>query len=442
MLGIVSTKFGQLKGVCKQDYTVFRGVPYAKPPVGDLRWKAPVEPDCWDGVRQADRFGTRCMSTVQEPGAFYYKEFFADEDYIPAMSEDGLYLNVWTPAESGEERLPVAFWIHGGAFSGGFGTELEFDGEAFCRQGVILVTINYRLGALGFLAHPELSAEDPDGHSGNYGILDQIAALKWVYENIAAFGGDPGRITVFGQSAGAMSVQTLVSSPLTRGMIAGAILQSGGGYQSLSRDVTLKEMQEIGAGFLAHCGVSSVRELREMDSETISRFSNEYFVECARKGIGGLPFVPCIDGYVLHSGYNAAIESGDIADIPYMLGSTKNDVGATPENPETGPGSMLYEGCINWSRYLEKLGRAPAHVYWFTRAPLGDDAGAFHSAELWYVFGTLHRSWRPKTEADYALSRQMVAHWCSFVKTGNPNGDSLPQWKPCTEQDPFVLELS
>ena len=213
------TKYGQVHGVQKDGYTVFRGVPYAKPPVGEKRFCPPEEPACWEGVYKADHFGCVCPQTEHEPDSFYGKEFYLDPEFGMKQSEDCLYLNIWTPANTVDEKLPVAFWIHGGAFMHGFSHESEFDGAAYCERGVILVAINYRLGAFGFLAHPWLSEESGAGRSGNYAILDQIAALKWVKENIAAFGGDPENITVFGQSAGCMSVQTLVSSPLTENWI-------------------------------------------------------------------------------------------------------------------------------------------------------------------------------------------------------------------------------
>ena len=208
----ITTRYGSIEGLERKGYALFLGVPYAKPPVGALRWHRPLPPEPWEGVREAKAFPNRSMQEIHED-PFYDKEFYDEAAYQTPVSEDSLYLNIWTPAKSAGEKLPVAFWIHGGAFMGGFGHEKEFDGAAYCRRGVILVTVNYRLGSWGFLAHPLLSAEAAaeggPAVSGNYGILDQIAALRWVRENIGAFGGDPENITVFGQSAGGMSVQTL-----------------------------------------------------------------------------------------------------------------------------------------------------------------------------------------------------------------------------------------
>jgi para-nitrobenzyl esterase len=407
--------------------------------VGGLRFKAPVEPDAWNGIRDAKVFGNRSQQGGQQAGSFYGKEFFTDEDFMPELSENSLYLNIWTPAENTDTALPVAFWIHGGAFIGGFGTELEFDGEEYCKRGVILVTINYRLGAFGFLAHPWLTAEA--GHSGNYGIMDQIAALKWVRENIAAFGGDPAQITVYGQSAGSMSVQTILNSPLANGMMSKAILQSAGGYNTgINRDMTQSAMEVIGERFVALSGKGSLDELRAMTAEEMQEVTGKLLAESFGAG-KGLPFAPCLDNYVLCHEYAHAAETGVHPDIPYMIGSTRNDIGVTPELLEKGEKSPLYKGCIGWSHLNERLGRSPSFVYYFTRQLLGDEAGAFHSSELWCMFGTLHRSWRPKVTGDYALSDRMMDYWCNFMKTGDPNGSGRPEWERCSEKNPFVMTL-
>lgn len=434
----ISIKQGVLKGVEKAGYTVFKGVPYAKPPVGGLRWRAPQPPEPWAGEYDAAEFKSICWQPGQELGSFYSKEFYENPDFMPPMDEDCLFLNVWTPAKAADEKLPVAFWIHGGAFMNGFGSELEFDGEAFCRNGVILVTINYRLGAFGFLCHPWLSAEDPRGSSGNYAILDQIAALQWVRENISAFGGDPDRITVFGQSAGSMSVQTLLSSPLTKGMMQGAVMQSASGYgSSFNRDVTMEEAAQRGRRFVGFCGADSLEALRALPAKDILRAFKRLLHDCTKNG-KGLPFSPVIDGYVLTEGYDTVIEKGRLPDIPYMIGSTKHDIGLTKEQQAAGEKGMLYHGCINWSLQNAKQGKRPSYVYYFTRELLGDDAGAFHSAELWYVFHTLQRSWRPKTDGDYKLADEMNRCWCDFAKSGNPNGGGTGDWLPYTEETPFI----
>ena len=438
---IVYTNYGALVGTEHDGFSTFLGVPYAQPPVGDLRWKAPQPLQSWEGEREATVFAHRAWQTVQqEPkdgqGINYAKEFYADPDYLPPMDEDCLYLNIWTPAASAEEKLPIALWIHGGAFLNGYGSEIEFDGEAFAKRGVILVTINYRLGVFGFLSHPELRAEDPDGHCGNYGILDQIAALRWVYENISAFGGDPERITIFGQSAGAMSVQTLLSSPLTKGMIAGAILQSGGGYRGgFSSNRTMEQAEALGNEYLRICGANSIAEMRRLPPQKLMDKLPELMGVSFGMGLG-LPCSPVLDGYLLTEEYDTVIEKGHHPDIPYMLGSCRDDMMVTPGTD--GHDSPIYLGCVNWSLQTQSLGRPAAYVYQFARRLPGDDAGAFHSAELWYVFHTLSRCWRPMSEADEELSMRMCDYWCNFVKTGDPNGIGLPQWKPCASDLPYV----
>ncbi|MCI5648211.1 MAG: carboxylesterase family protein [Fusicatenibacter sp.] len=431
------TKQGWVRGQDQGTYTVFRGIPYAKPPVGELRFCAPEEPDTYEGIYEADHFRAACPQERHDPESFYGKEFHLDPAFDAEQSEDCLYLNIWTPAEKKEEKLPVAFWIHGGAFLHGYSHEMEFDGKEYCRRGVILVSINYRVGAFGFLAHPWLSAENEQGISGNYGILDQIAALSWVRNNIESFGGDPENITVFGQSAGAMSVQTLVSSPLTKDWISKAILQSGGGYHNGFRvSVPLAEAEKTGEEFVRRCNLSDPEQLRSISSEELLenqiRMMQEY---------GTLFFTPNIDGVLLSDDLDHLLEQGSVRDIPYLIGSTKNDIGVMPKSGETEEYGSLYKGCTAWSEKQEELGRKPSYVYYFTRELQGDDAGAFHSSELWYMFGTLVRSWRPKSDGDYRLSVQMLDAWTNFMKTGDPNGEGVPQWRPCRREDPYVQIL-
>lgn len=252
----VTTKQGAVKGFCSEDKqtVVFRGVPYAQPPVGDLRFRRPQEHEPWEGVRDCTRFSAVCPQADLRGMDLYGKEFYDGEEVV--MNEDCLYLNIWTPAGSTEKSgLPVLFWIHGGAFMHGHGSEKEFDGEGFAKKGVILVTINYRVNAFGFFAHPDLEAENAERVSGNYGILDQIFALRWVRENIAAFGGDPEKITIFGQSAGCMSVQTIISSPLSAGMVRGAVLQSGGGIRALHETPKKEQLWETSKKLMEHLNV-------------------------------------------------------------------------------------------------------------------------------------------------------------------------------------------
>lgn len=438
---IIETKKGKISGVDKGNYTIYMGVPYAKPPVKELRFKAPEPLDSWDGVFEANRFNDACMQELSINDPLYGPEFYSDKEWIRAQSEDCLYLNIWVPNNAKDKKLPVAFWIHGGAFLSGYATEKEFDGEAYCKKGVILVSVEYRCNIFGFLAHPLLTKESPDHTSGNYGILDQIAALRWVYDNIECFGGDPDNITVFGQSAGAMSVQTLISSPLTDGMIAKAIMQSGGGYKGgLSTDMLLSKQEQYGEIFMEVAGISTLEELRAMDADKILSLLGP-FMGRVFPIAKGLFLAPVIDQHLLTDGYDSLIEKGQIKDIPYLLGSTKNDITVTDDMLKNGTFSPVYTGCISMSKKLEELGRKPAYVYYFAHDLPGDDAGAFHSSELWYMFGTLDRCWRPFTKADHDLSDKMIDYWTNFMKTGNPNSEGDETWRPCTCEDEFVLVL-
>lgn len=439
-LRTVSTLYGKIAGIEKTGYTVFKGIPYAKPPAGELRWRAPRKPEPWTGIYQADRFPCRSMQEdVEMP--FYDREFYSSPEYAAASSEDSLYLNIWTPAEHTDEGLPVVFWIHGGAFMGGYGSEMEFDGEQYCREKVILVTVNYRLNIFGFLAHPWFCEENSRHTAGNYGILDQIAALTWVRDNIRFFGGDPDNITVTGQSAGAMSVETLICSPLTDHMIAKAVMQSGGGYDNGMNDrLTLSEALEYGKLFVEMTGAETPEELRAKTPDELYQTLGSFMKIMMEQG-KGLIFKPVIDGYVLEQFYDELIEQGRVKKIPYLLGSNKNDIFVDKKEADAGIKSRLYKGCLAFSHKLERAGHRPAYVYYFKRDLPGDDAGAFHSAELWYTFGTLKRCWRPMTEADEALSRRMAACWARFARTGNPNPEGEESWKPCSLEEPFVMEF-
>ena len=432
---MVQTKYGRIEGVDCGSHLEYRGIPYAKAPVGELRWRAPQPPEPFNGTYQATRFPCKAMQKTNAVPP-YDKDFYDDPAYLRPVSEDCLYLNIWAP--KGASGCPVALWIHGGAFLHGSSSEKEFDGAAYCRRGIVFVSIQYRCNVFGYLAHPWLSAES--GVSGNYGALDQLAALRWVYENIAAFGGDPDNITLFGQSAGAMSVQTLVCSPLAVGMVKKAILQSGGGYGlSLLRDIPLQEQEGYGELFAEVLGAHSLAELRARPAEELLAATGPFF-ERAMPKAGGLFLTPVIDGHLLTGGYQELMDAGKLLDIPYLLGSTKNDI-LVPPQAAGREESPLHRGCIAFSRKLEELGRAPAYVYYFQRELPGDDLGAWHSSELWYMMGTLDRCWRPWTPEDYALSERMLDYWANFMKTGDPNGGGLPDWRPCAKAEPFVQEF-
>ena len=433
---MVETAYGKIIGTDMGDYVEYRGIPYARPPIGELRWKAPQKPEAFDGVYSAVSFRNKCIQ-AEGSGPPWDRDFYDDPSYDRPMSEDCLYLHIWAPKDG--KDCPVAFWLHGGAFLGGWASEKEFDGAAYCRRGIIFVSVEYRCNVFGYLAHPWLTTES--GRSGNYGTLDQIAALDWVYENIACFGGNPDNITVFGQSAGAMSVQTLVSSPLTGNRIAKAILQSGGTYGGgLHRDIPLSEQEEYGLLFSEILRAHSLDEMRAKPAAEVFAAMSPLFARAMPRA-KGLFLTPTLDGYFLTGGYYELMEQGKIRDIPYLLGSTKDDILVSPEL-EDKKEAPLYKGSVAFSQKLEELGRKPAYVYHFTRDLPGDSQGAWHSAELWYMMGTLRRCWRPWTEADYSLSEKMLDYWTGFMKTGNPNIGVHPRWNPCRAAEPFVMELN
>lgn len=454
---------GKLRGIACGNpiYTAFKGIPYARPPVGGLRWKAPQPAESWSGIRAADHFSPIAPQSRAPKGSLYQKEFF---QYSEPMSEDCLYLNIWTPAESVDEKLPVLFWIYGGEFTGGYSFEPEFDGEGFCRRGIILVTVNYRLGALGFMAHPELAEENEHHASGNYGHLDQIAALKWVRRNIHAFGGDPENITLCGQSAGAMSVQVLLCSPLSKGDFAHAILQSGGGIWLAGEQLCSEQndAEQVGISFMEKIGSPSIEDLGAVPWE-----------EIVNAQTFDLRFTTAVYHYVLPENTAKILLKGEYADVPYLIGNCSKEL-SFPFKPDrqqfekkareaygihtdqylammsdeddmnraAGMADSMFVANRVFAELLEAQGRSPAYLYYFDRQlPGGDGLGAFHSAELWYEFQTLSRCWRPFAGADYDLSNTIADYWSNFVKNGNPNGQGLPQWNPFTKEAPESMEL-
>lgn len=439
---VVSIDGGKVSGVVGEDpnITVYKGIPYAAPPVGDLRWKKPQPVKEWSGVRHCDTFGAASLQADHQEGTFYWKEFYQDGD--PVRSEDCLYLNVWTPTEDENAKLPVIVWIHGGGYMAGFGHEIEFDGTAYARQNVLLVTLNYRLGMCGFLAHPLLTEENGGAGSGNYGFYDQAMALQWVHNNIQKFGGDPANVTIMGQSAGAGSVQTLVSSPLTEGLFQRAIIQSGGGLGGIISPKSLADAEKQGKAMWDAAGMTTLEEMRSCPAEKFQEVLMKYYA--TQKNFTGLPFGPCIDGKLLPASFKDIALSGKEHDISYLIGFTSEDI--LPE--------VMRKAAVDWSLLLENQGRKPAYVYCFSRdlpgedmpgdqkaGAFGDMKGAFHSAELWYMFGTLDRCWRPMTQEDHALSDRMVKYWTNFARTGDPNGDGVPAWTPCTKSNPYVQKL-
>lgn len=445
----VPTEAGLVSGVAGGDGTVmiFKGIPFAAPPVGDLRWKPPVPAATWEGVRKCDTFQASAMQSKPAPFAMWSKEFMAPEE---PLSEDCLYLNLWTAAKTTGEKRPVMVWIHGGAFTSGSGSVPLYDGEEMAKKGVVFVTINYRLGIFGFLAHPWLSEESPHKVSGNYGILDQIAALTWVKNNVAAFGGDTGRITIAGQSAGAFSVNALVISPLAKGLFHRAIAQSGGMFSSdMLGGRNLEQAEKAGLEVSAKLGAENIAQLRSLSAEELMK---------AGQGAGLVK-----DNYVLPSTWDAFIRAA-YNDVPLITGWNADEFsfGAlkkaneylkeaetrygtfAPAFLQAFPGSNDQEaaasqkllGVLNfgwnnytWAKLQQQHGKNNAYLYYFAHVPPGEpNFGAFHSAEFGYALKTLRLWDRPFTAYDHQLSETMSSCWVNFAANGNPNGEGLPEW--------------
>ena len=438
---IIKTNHGLVQGTVEGDCVVFKGIPYAQAPVGNLRWRAPRPLHPWQGILKADHYGNQSAQKdwSSEPPGLFTREFHSDPESSNPSSEDSLYLNIRIPQKRRSAPLPVAFYVHGGAFMGGCGHEATFRTDAYAKKGVILVTFNYRLGIFGFLAHPWLAKEDPDA-CGNYGLLDQIAALTWVYENISAFGGDPRQITIMGQSAGCMSVRALLSILRSGEKFTRAIMQSGAGYPTLlGSDISLEEGFLRGQYAVEFSGVQSLEGLRSLTTKQICEIQEKVYAKVAKLG-GGLAFSPVTNKTLLPLPIDEMTEKGMLADVPVMIGTTKNDMTVLPEEA-AAKDSRFQAACRRWAQIMEENGHQPSYVYYFTHDLPGDDAGAFHSSELWYMFGSLNKCWRPMTDDDYALSEKMVSYWTNFIKTGNPNGSGLPTWLPCTSQNPFQMML-
>jgi para-nitrobenzyl esterase len=473
----------------KDGVRAFKGIPFGQPPVGDLRWREPQPVKNWTGARNADQFGPRCMQRTS-PGADYW---FRSN----GMSEDCLYLNVWTPAKSGNEKLPVLVYIFGGGFQNGDGSEPRYDGESMARQGMVAVSVNYRTNIFGFFVHPDLTKESPHHASGNYGLLDQVAALQWVQKNIAAFGGDPKRATVAGESAGSISVSALMASPLSKNLMAGAIGESGAAIASLPPQ-PLADAEQNGVRFATAAGANTLAALRALTAEQIQ--------DAAAKA-QGVRFSTAMDGYFLSKSLTAIFEAGEQSKVPLLEGSNTQEqaarsvLGAGDPTPETLANAIrrfygdkadpvlkayaasttdeVYEaaahlasarfisyGTWKWAELQMKTGGKPVYRYLYARprpaylgmpgepapaagrgggAPTGSGAqqpqaprGASHSAEIQYAMGNLdldkRYTWEP---ADYQVSKTMQAYFVNFIKTGNPNGPGVPNWPAYRADDKY-----
>ena len=440
---------------------IFKGIPFAAPPLGELRWKAPQPVHPWEGIKACVDNPPAPMQNPPVPFFAWSEEFLIPKEPI---SEDCLYLNIWTAAERTNEKRPVMVWIYGGGFSSGGNTVPLYDGADLAKEGIVVVNLNYRVGMLGFFAHPELSAENPEQTSGNYGILDQIAALEWVKKNISQFGGDPDNVTIAGQSAGAFSVNALVVSPKAKGIFHKAIAQSGGMFNRGSGlTAGLAGAEERGKVLLDTLGIPSIEALRKIPADSLLKFPGRFSL--------------VVDGKVIQSA-RESFENGTFSDVPLLTGWNADDRVSAPspmtpaefkanakkqyggrageylelfpaESPEQlaetqAMMSTLFFGLQNytWAKMQSEKGQKDAYMYFFTRVPPGEpNYGAFHSAEFSYALHTL-RNWnRPFEQADYDLEKIMSSYWLNFVKTGNPNGEGLPEWPVFDPENPLVVDF-
>jgi len=457
----VKVREGILEGTIEDGLRVFKGVPFAAPPVGELRWKAPQPPVAWEGVREAKQFGPAPMQSGSP---------------AEGKSEDCLYLNIWTPASSEKEKLPVLVWIYGGGFSFGSTGDPTYDGARLAKKGVVLVSVTYRVGQLGFLAHPQLSAESPSGTSGNYGLLYQIAGLQWIKDNIEAFGGDPDNVTIFGESAGGISVSMLCASPLAKGLFQKAISQSGGSFGP-SRPTTypgenmkvLQVAEQDGVDFMNQYGVSTIDELRKLDAEKL--------IPVRWEQPGGWPIV---DGYVIPDDQFKLYEAGEYNDVSVLIGYNSDEglsfpSGRTPEEFVEGVArrfgpyadsllavypvaedriprsarNLMRDAAFgwqtwSWARLQCKTGKAPVYYYYFDHHPEYPadspmaDAGSPHGMDVAFVFMNLNQE---STERDVALAEIMAGYWTNFAKNGDPNGEGLPEWPAFDPENGRVMYL-
>ena len=461
----VKTEQGTVRGKTINDGKVkaFLGLPYAAPPVGDLRWKAPEAPAKWTGERDATKFGAHCAQ-----GHVFDDMIFQDA----GDSEDCLSLNVYTPAGAKPGvKLPVMFWIHGGGYSGGGSSEPRHNGDFLPTKGVVLVTINYRLGVFGFLATADL-AKEANGAAGNYGLLDMVAALKWVKANIGQFGGDPGNVTIFGESAGSFAVSTLMASPAARGLFHKAIGESGAAFGGALTYDSLEKREKADGDWVASLGVKSLKELRALPTEKV-------LAAVKSKGAAGFP--PDIDGKLLTEPVEETYAAGRQAHVPLLAGWNRDegsffgmrgmtveqwkgmaaglykertaeflkfypgdtDAQALRSAIDYGSDSFIAFSTWKWIEAHKKTGESPVYRYHFELPALPSKfhpgTFAFHSDDIEYVFGTLDT--RPGTTVrpeDRKLSEQFMSYWTNFARTGNPNGPGLPQWPKCGKGDELI----
>ncbi|WP_116790336.1 carboxylesterase/lipase family protein [Flavobacterium psychrotrophum] len=453
---------GKISGVTNNDISIYKGIPFAAPPVGNLRWKAPQPVKPWRGVRECIAFGASPMQGEPVPFSMWSQEFLIPKSPI---SEDCLYLNVWSGTTAPTEKRPVLVWIYGGGFAGGGSGVPIYDGAALAQKGIVVVSFNYRVGLFGFMAHPELSKESGHKASGNYGLLDQVAALKWVQQNIAAFGGDPANVTIAGQSAGGMSVTYLIGSPLAKGLFNKAIAQSGSGF--FREQPALAEAEKQGAELAEKLGAKNMADLRKLSSKQILD---------AQGGIRR----PVIDGYVLPSGLAETFTANKENPVTLLTGWNENEdlfwgefkdaAGFTqqieneyknnaqklltlyPANNDVEAEQAQLDlsrdrqfGIPEYSLIKAQLQRGTAYVYRFTHVvPATGEYlkyRASHTGEVPYTFNNLGTVDRPWADADYTLADTMSNYWVNFIKTGNPNGNRLTQWPAYTDKQSMIMEF-
>lgn len=464
----VRTTGGALRGVVAGGVASFKGIPFAAPPAGDLRWKAPQPVQPWTGVRIADAYAPGCMQDASMSRMMGGAAHF---------SEDCLYLNVWTAAKSVKDKLPVMVWIHGGAFVGGMTGTPMFDGTRFAQKGVVLVSVAYRLGVFGFMAHPELSRESGKG-SGTYGLMDMIAGLQWIKKNIARFGGDPARVTIFGESAGAIAVGMLAAAPPARNLFQRAISESGGSFapprstEAAGMNVqSLKLGEAAGENFLKKLGAADIRAARALPAEKIQ--------EAAGGGMGGDSFWPVADGYVIPGDPYEVYAKRRFNDTPILVGTNSNEGGLFMRGPVTaeafekqirsGYGEMAevilkaYPHATDaqaarasadvfrefafawptwtWARMQSRMGKGKAFVYYYDHRTAASPNGANHADEIPFVFQNFVGSGGSPEPEDVAFSDMIQSYWINFAKTGDPNGPGLAHWPVFTGQNQNVLFL-
>lgn len=436
------TENGWVEGLPAADprITAFRGIPFAAPPVGDLRWRSPQPASDWDGVLKAYNFGPISMQDTPGLGTDIYCREWHVDPAIP-MDEDCLYLNVWTNAKSENDKKPVLVWFFGGGLQWGYTAEMEFNGERIARRDVVVVSVNYRLGCFGFIAHPEITKENPEAPS-NFGNQDQRAGLLWVKKNIKAFGGDPDNITIAGQSAGGGSVLSQMASPMSKGLFNKAIVMSGmfeslNGEKNIGEPEPLEKAQKKGQDFFEFLGVSNLNEARKIDAVTLRNKYSEYAATHPRM------FTVKDGGFTVGTPLDI-VREGKGANVPLMCGNTSDEFLTEIDGCKV---SGIEKACKKVANSWHDKGLSPVYYYLFDAdIPGEDNPGTFHSVDLWFWFETLASCSRPYVGRHYDLARKMCNYLTNFVKNGNPNGQDsdgtdMDLWTPYSDANPFTMKM-